>query len=482
MPVVEALVPAPDPWDAARRLAGWSDLLFLDSSAPLPHLGRFSFVCARPFLRLRSTGGNVTVATPSRRLNRRGDPFLVLQKLLRRYRSAPVPGLPPFQGGAAGLFGYDLCRHIEKVPKPLFADFSWPDLAVNFYGWVLAFDHQTGGAWLITTGFPRRELRAFQALAQRRQHWVLAQLDQKPPRPRRFPRLAAATAAPAPSYPVPGQPGLFSNFSAAQYQAVVARAIKYIHAGDCFQVNIAQRLFTPLRDHPLSLYGRLRAGNPAPFAAYFDLGHHAIVSASPERFLRLDQGQVQTRPIKGTRPRGQTPGDDLAAAAELLASAKDRAENVMIVDLLRNDLGRVCDFGSVKVKSLCQLESYRFVHHLVSGIEGRLRPGLDAIDLLRAAFPGGSVTGAPKVRAMEIISELEQTARGPYCGCLGYLGFDGGCDTNLLIRTMVLGGGLAQFSVGGGIVADSEPRKEYEETWHKAQGLLQALFPARGPN
>ena len=169
MPVVEALVPAPDPWDAARRLAGWSDLLFLDSSAPLPHLGRFSFVCARPFLRLRSTGGNVTVATPSRRLNRRGDPFLVLQKLLRRYRSAPVPGLPPFQGGAAGLFGYDLCRHIEKVPKPLFADFSWPDLAVNFYGWVLAFDHQTGGAWLITTGFPRRELRAFQALAQRRQ-------------------------------------------------------------------------------------------------------------------------------------------------------------------------------------------------------------------------------------------------------------------------------------------------------------------------
>jgi para-aminobenzoate synthetase component 1 len=266
-----------------------------------------------------------------------------------------------------------------------------------------------------------------------------------------------------------------SNFDRRGYLRAVRRAIDYVHAGDCFQVNLAQRLLCPARLPPLELYRRLRQRNPAPFAGYLDLGDFVIASASPERFVRTLDGRVQTRPIKGTRPRGATPEEDQMRAAELLASAKDRAENVMIVDLMRNDLGRVCRFGSVRVEALCRLESYRTVHHLVSEVRGTLRPGLGPVDLLRAAFPGGSVTGAPKVRAMEIIAELEPVARGPYCGSLGYVGFDGAMDTSILIRTFTAGKGWVQFPVGGGIVADSDPESEYAETLHKAEGLLRAL-------
>jgi para-aminobenzoate synthetase component 1 len=274
---------------------------------------------------------------------------------------------------------------------------------------------------------------------------------------------------------------LTSNFSRGAYVQTVRRAIEYVHAGDCFQVNIAQRLLYPPLLAPLDLYCRLRERNAAPFAGYFDLGDFVIASASPERFLCLAgaEGQVpdevETRPIKGTRPRGATPAEDGAQIEILRNSAKDRAENVMIVDLLRNDLGRVCRYGSVRVPSVCSVETYRYVHHLVSEVRGRLREGLGPIDLLRAAFPGGSVTGAPKIRAMEIIAELEPTARGPYCGSLGYVGFDGTMDTSILIRTFTLGRGWIQFPVGGGIVADSSPEMEYEETWHKAEGLLRAL-------
>jgi para-aminobenzoate synthetase component 1 len=274
---------------------------------------------------------------------------------------------------------------------------------------------------------------------------------------------------------VPGWPQVGSTFDRPGYLAAVRRAIDYVHAGDCFQVNVAQRLLHPAALPPLELYGRLRARNPAPFAGYFDLGDFALASASPERFVRVQGGEVETRPIKGTRPRGSTPEEDRRRAEELLRSEKDRAENVMIVDLMRNDLGRVCAWGSVRVAAVCRLESYRTVHHLVSEVRGRLRPGAGPMDLLRAAFPGGSVTGAPKVRAMEVIAELEPTARGPYCGSLGYLGFDGSADTSILIRTFTAGRGWLQFPVGGGIVADSTPEGEYAETLHKAEGLLGAL-------
>jgi para-aminobenzoate synthetase component 1 len=472
---VEELVPAPDPWQVARRLAGLPRLLFLDSALAHPSLGRYSFVTADPFEWLRARGRRVWSGDGARSVET-GDPFALLAERLARFRSPALPGLPPFQGGAAGLFGYDLCHHLERLPRPRFDEFQVPDLAVGLYDWVIGFDHAARRAWLIATGFPETEPQRRRGRAERRLVEVKRRLRETPMRGEgRGARGEGQGVTPALRWPVPGFPGLESNLSRDDYLEVVRRAVEYVHAGDCFQVNIAQRLLYPAVLSPLELYGRLRERNAATFAGYLDLGDFVLASASPERFLRVDQGDVEARPIKGTRPRGGTPAEDQARMEELRASAKDRAENVMIVDLLRNDLGRVCQYHSVRVPALCRLETYPFVHHLVSEVRGRLRPGLAPIDLLRAAFPGGSVTGAPKVRAMEIIAELEPTARGPYCGCLGYLGFDGSMDTNILIRTFTVGRGWMQFPVGGGIVADSVPEQEYEETWHKARGLLRAL-------
>ncbi len=451
------------PWDACRRLADLPHLLFLDSARP-SSLGRYSYVTADPFGWLTCPARDVEQSRP----------LTALHKKLRGLRVPTAPELPPFQGGAAGLFGYELGHEIECLPWPAVDDFQIPALAVGLYDWVLSFDHHAGRAWLISTGLPERSARGRATRGLNRldqvRRWLERDIAEPPWRPQQ------AVPLHTPTRPVPDLDGVLSNFSRSDYLSVLHRAIEYIHAGDCFQVNIAQRLATPQHDAPQVIYQRLRERNPAPFAGYFDLGDYVLASASPERFLRLHQGEVETRPIKGTRSRGLTPEEDFARADDLRASDKDRAENVMIVDLLRNDLGRVCEYGSIRVPALCRLESFQYVHHLVSEVRGRLRPGLDGIDLLKATFPGGSVTGAPKIRAMEIITELEGVARGPYCGSLGFLGFDGAMDMNILIRTLVLGRGWIHFSVGGGIVADSDPEREYEETWHKAEGLLRALL------
>ncbi len=469
-PLVEELLPAPAPWDVCLQLAHLPGLLFLDSALDHPDLGRYSFLAADPFSWLRARKRRVSLNGHVRD----ADPFAILAEELAQHRAEPVAGLPPFQGGAAGLFGYDLCHHLERLPRPALDEFAVPDLAVGFYDWVIGFDHAQGRAWIFSTGLPERSPARRQRRAAARLREVRALLRQParalPDRPPTAPIVVPARARALPDFPA-----LASSFSRDEYLRAVARAIDYVQAGDCFQVNLAQRLLAPAALPPLELYRRLRERNPAPFAGYFDLGDFVLASASPERFVRVSAGEVETRPIKGTRPRGGTPEEDARAAEELLRSAKDRAENVMIIDLLRNDLGRVCAYGSVRVEAVCRLESYRTVHHLVSEVRGRLRPGLGPIDLLRAAFPGGSVTGAPKVRAMEIIAELEPTARGPYCGALGYVGFDGSMDANILIRTFTIGGGWAQFPVGGGIVADSTPEGEHAETLHKAEGLVRAL-------
>jgi para-aminobenzoate synthetase component 1 len=475
MPVVEELTPTPDPWAVCQCLADLPHTLFLDSAFRHPSLGRYSYVTSDPFewlwsrRRLTRVSGEAQAREPA-------DPFAVLAERLARFRVGPVAGLPPFQGGAAGLFGYDLCHHLERLPRPPVDEFEVPDLAMGLYDWVVAFDHVAERAWLVSTGFPETVPGPRRRRAERRARTVKSRLAQAVPQtagPATGPRLPLVQ--PVRPWPVPGFEGLVSDFSRDGYLAAAHRAIEYVHAGDCFQVNLSQRLLYPARVAAPVLYQRLRERNPAPFAGYFDLGEFVLASASPERFVYVEKGEVETRPIKGTRPRGATPLEDEAHVRELLHSAKDRAENIMIVDLLRNDLGRVCAYGSVRVPAVCRVETYRFVHHLVSEVRGRLRPGLGPIDLLRAAFPGGSVTGAPKIRAMEIIAELEPTARGPYCGSLGFLGFDGTMDTNILIRTLTLGRGWVQFPVGGGIVADSVPEREYEETWHKAEGLLRAL-------
>lgn len=457
-PLVEELPATLDAWDAAQLLGDQPHLLFLDSPVTGTAYSRYSFVAADPFLVVRDAA----------------DPLALVAAELRRYRAETLPGLPPFQGGLAGLFGYDLCHYIERLPRPRFNEFAVPDLVVGCYDWVLSFDHQEKRGWIVSTGFPETQPERRHDRAAARLRSVRALLQRGVPTPR--PLVGSSPVELCPQYPLPGRPGVTSNFTPEGYRATVRRAIEYVHAGDCFQVNLSQRLLAPVVDHPLQLYGRLRRRNAAPFAGYFSLSDEfAVASASPERFLKMTDGNIETRPIKGTRPRGDTPEKDEVLRRQLLDSAKDRAENVMIVDLLRNDLGRVCSYKSVRVEALCRLESYRHVHHLVSEVHGRLRPGLGPMELLRATFPGGSVTGAPKVRAMEIIAELEPTSRGPYCGCLGYVGFDGAMDTNLLIRTFTVGRGYVQFPVGGGIVADSTPEAEYAETLHKAEGMLRAL-------
>ena len=477
---MEELTPQLAPWRVVTRLAELPHLAFFDSAQNHPSLGRYSFIAADPFEWVCSRGGCTQVSSEERP-REPADPFLVLQERLKNYRAEPLAGLPPFQGGAAGLFGYDLCHHLERLPRPRFDEFETPELAIGLYDWVVAFDHSANRAWLISTGFPESSTDRRRRRAERRAAQVRSLLNSPGPQPQHLLANGKRSSERLPvtkltrQWEVPNFAKLTSNFSHEAYLAAIQRAIDYIYAGDCFQVNLAQRLLYPAESSPLELYARLRERNPATFSGYFDLGRFALASASPERFVRVERGEVETRPIKGTRPRGDTPEEDERRKAELLQSAKDWAENIMIVDLLRNDLGRVCAYGSVQVPAVCRLESYRYVHHLVSEVRGRLRPGLGPLDLLRAAFPGGSVTGAPKIRAMEIIAELEPTARGPYCGSLGYIGFDGSMDTSIMIRTFTIGRGWVQFPVGGGIVADSEPQREYEETWHKAEGLLKAL-------
>ena len=461
--LIEELTPAPDPQQAFIQLSKLPKCVFLDSALRHQELGRYSFLAADPFelLTIKADGS---------------DGLLHLQQRLSQFRVASIEGLPPFQGGAAGLWSYDLSQSLEELPQPRHDEFQVPAMAVGLYDVVLAWDHQQDRAWIISQGFPetdpsKRQRRAADRAAQMRA-WL-----QGSNLPSKLPTVSQPLAKEelAQQYPQTEHPGLSSNFAREDYLSAVSKAIDYIYQGDVFQVNLSQRLLHPAVDEAVSLYLRLRKHNAAPFAGYFDLGEFQICSTSPERFLQVADSQVEARPIKGTRRRNPGPEADLYVGDELRQSEKDRAENIMIVDLLRNDLSRVCRPESVCTTQLCGLETYAYVQHLVSVIRGTLREDASPLDLLRCAFPGGSITGAPKVRAMEIIAELEPTARGAYCGSLGYLGFDGTLDTSILIRTVTAGRGWWQLPVGGGIVAQSDPQLEYEETWHKAEGMLRAL-------
>jgi para-aminobenzoate synthetase component 1 len=380
---------------------------------------------------------------------------------------------------------------VERLPSPKYDDLSLPDVVLGIFDWVLAWNHDTADAWLISTGLPETSPAARQARAAMRADAVLERL--RSPRPAEGGRddlqrddLAhreAGRGGAAPSYPVEGgwwdvRLPIRSSFDHRAYVDAVSRVREYIFAGDIFQANLSQRFEAPLSESPWEFYRRLRTRNAAPFAAYLDLPDGAILSASPERFLQADtRGHVETRPIKGTRPRGVGPEHDAALGLALTESPKDLAENLMIVDLMRNDLSRVCSPGTVHVPEVFSLERYATVHHLVSTVVGDLGAGKDALDLIRAAFPGGSVTGAPKVRAMEIIAELEPSERGVYCGSIGYWSVTGALDTNIAIRTATARHRQLYFSAGGGIVADSDPEQEYRETLDKARGLIDAIAP-----
>ena len=458
------LVPAPDPATAAARLGALPHRAWLDSAGGPARLARYAFLAADPY----------DLITPSH-----ADPLGALRRAVMATRTPADPDLPPFQGGAIGYLAYEFGRRLEHVPPPRADDRPVPDIWFGVYDWVIAWDRERGRAWLVSTGLPATGAARTRRAAERATQ-VMALLGTEHTAHRtlhqRHSRQSAANGRP-PTHPVPELgPAIRSVFTPDAYRAAVRRVRDYILAGDVFQVNLAQRLEAPVPDDPFTWYLRLRRVNAAPFGAYLDCGGFVVASASPERFVRMmPDGAVETRPIKGTRPRDTDPARDAALGAELGASAKDRAENVMIVDLLRNDLSRVCAPGTVHVPELCVLERYATVQHLVSTVTGRLAAGRDALDLLAAAFPGGSITGAPKVRAMAIVAALEPVARGVYCGAIGYLSVTGAMDTSIAIRTAVLRDGTATFGAGGGITADSDPDGEYAETLDKARGLAAAL-------
>ncbi|MGO1117904.1 aminodeoxychorismate synthase component I [Rhodovibrionaceae bacterium A322] len=454
--------------DPVRAFAPFAEdpvALLLDGNAPGDARNRYAYLCVSP--------AKTLLAWPDR-IELDGQqpddpcltPFDLLEQELAAFDGPSNPDLPPFQGGAAGLLGYELGRHLERLPQAKADGRDLPELAVGFYDLVVAFDLEAHRLWVISCGYPERNPDARQQRAVARAAWLKARLSSTLP-------LADV------SWTEKAQWRL--ERSRQDYEAAIAKVIDYIFAGDIFQANLSQRFLAqkPQGLSDFDLYRRLRMTSAAPFAAFARCGTGlSVLSASPERFLALDaQGRIETRPIKGTRPRGKSPAEDKDLAAELYSSPKDRSENLMIVDLMRNDLSRVAEVGSVKVPALCDLESFATVHHLVSVVEGKLRQEASSVDLLRAAFPGGSITGAPKIRAMEIIQELEEAQRGPYCGSLFWLGFNGVMDSSILIRTLVVTDEQVVAQAGGGIVADSSPQEEYEETLTKARAMLEALDP-----
>ncbi|CAN5295412.1 aminodeoxychorismate synthase component I [soil metagenome] len=445
-------IPYADAWSHARRLRGRKGLLFLDSAMQQGELGRYSYAACDPFQTFVPLAGESGAATLAR-----------LAAALASYRLRAVDDLPPFQGGYAGFIAYEFGAALEPGLAKTMPKGRLPGMMFHAYDTVVAFDHAAHRAWIVATGFPETAEPARMARARARALEMGAHLEAALP-------------------PFTGDHvirGWQSNFSRPQYEAAVARTIEYILAGDIFQANISQRFAAdiPAGFDPYAFHARLRATNPATFGAFLDFGEVQIASSSPERLLRYDGEAAEARPIKGTVRRDADPHADAALMAELLASRKDRAENVMIVDLLRNDLSRVCEPGSVRVPVLCGLESYASVHHLVSVVTGRPSPGLGLSDLIGACFPGGSITGAPKYRAMEIIAGIEGSPRDIYCGSIGYLGFNGMMDLNIAIRTVLFHEDRAVFQGGGGITARSDPAAEYEETLAKVSRIMAAFAP-----
>jgi para-aminobenzoate synthetase component I len=457
-------IPWLEPVEAAERLRPLGGLGFLDSAMRHDQLGQYSYVAADPF-------GKLVVEDGVASWNGVGldwRPLDAVSHYLGLYRLSDRPGLPPFQGGAIGYFSYEFGRLLERLPKPdVPAHGSMPDAAWYFYDVILAFDHLARKAWLISSGLPEADGIAQDRKSHERAELFSGHLHKQ------FGDVSSQNES---DCRIP-RTSWRSNFDRDSYMQAVAKVVEYILDGDIFQANIAQRFIAdlPIGFAPWRFYKSLRKRNAATFAAYLDHGDIVVASSSPERFLSVRGDQVETRPIKGTVPRSADPNEDKRLADILLKSEKDRAENLMIVDLMRNDLSRVCRPHSVMTPVLCGLESYASVHHLVSVVTGRLEEGKSLRDLIGAAFPGGSITGAPKLRAMEIITEIEHEARGIYCGSIGFIGFNGNFDSNIGIRTVRIQGGKAVFQAGGGITALSDPAAEYQETLDKAARIF-AVF------
>ncbi|TMH90645.1 MAG: anthranilate synthase component I [Betaproteobacteria bacterium] len=444
------------------KLANRSNSYLLESVVGGERFGRYSFIGLAAAVRLRAVGSLVTVmhGDAIAEKSQAADPLVFVREFLSRYRVAELPGLPRFCGGLVGYFGYDTVRWIEPrlaggwlKPDAL----GCPDMLLLVSEELAVIDNLSGKLYLVVYANPAKPRAWHDAQARLRELLGALRLPLSPPSETRVAETEVA-----------------SNFDADSFRAAVDRAIRYIHDGDIMQVVLSQRLSRPFAGSSLSLYRALRSINPSPYMFYFDFGDFQVVSASPEILVRLERGTVTVRPIAGTRRRGGTQDEDVALERELLADPKERAEHVMLADLGRNDVGRVAGTGTVRLTETMTVERYSHVMHIVSNVEGRLRDGLDCVDVFRAAFPAGTVSGAPKVRAMEIIDELEPDKRGVYAGAAGYLGFNGDMDLAIAIRTAVVKNGQMHVQAGAGIVADSVPESELQETRAKARAVLRA--------
>jgi anthranilate/para-aminobenzoate synthase component I len=392
----------------------------------------------------------------------KGNPLVVLQQSIDSHACVKIPGLPPFVGGAVGFLGFDAYHYIEPFVFQSLDDLQFPDLSFFFFDEAVVIDHLANRLWIVVLAPPRGD-------PKRAYDEVIGKIERLLRRATRFPEPLS------PFNPPTSKRGIESTHSGSDFEAIVRQAKEFISRGEIYQVNLSQRISFPLMESPWSLYQRLSRINPSPFAAYADLRDLQIVSASPERFLRVQGGSIETRPIAGTRPRGDDPVETARLRQELILNEKERAEHLMLVDLERNDLGRISRYGSVRVDELMVLEEYSHVIHIVSNVRGTLRPKVQASDLFKATFPGGTISGCPKIRALQIIDQLEPIRRAGYTGSLGYVSATGEMDFNLLIRTAFVVDSSVYVQAGAGIVADSDPSREYEETLHKAQALMEAL-------
>jgi len=466
--------PGFDPAAAYRAIRGGEYSFLLESARVDEKTGRYSFLGADPYMIFKSTGESVDIIRDGRRATLVRPPLPKLRELMENYRVLPEPGYPPFIGGCIGFFSYDFVHNFEKLPRISHDDLGIPDAFFIFIDSLIAYDHIEKTSFIMANpgasdrklGYSEPEDGDWPILYDKAAEKIL-KLSEKISGISKNERISGPTAAGIKAEPL---------IPKEDYERMVLRAKGYIAAGDIFQANLSQRLSADVTGiDAFDIYSVLRDVNPSPFACYLDFPGVKIVSSSPERLVRVSGRTVDTRPIAGTRPRGKGVPGDAAMRAELLLNEKERAEHIMLIDLERNDLGRVCDFGSVRVDELMVTEDYSHVIHIVSNVTGRLAEGKDAFDVIRAAFPGGTITGVPKVRCMEIIDELEPVARGPYTGSVGYISYNGDMDLNIVIRTFVIKDDKAYVQVGAGIVADSDPEREYYETLHKAEALIKTL-------
>jgi anthranilate synthase component 1 len=447
-----------------RVAQGRRRVFLLESVEGGERVARYSFIGWDPFLVVRGTGSSLAIEQLGETAFEEGRPLQKLRQVGCEFQPVVIPDLPPFVGGGVGYFAYDLVRHFEKLPVTAVDDLHVDDFQVMYFSTVLAFDHLRHRIHIIANIFTDRGGQSLEAKyrdAIRR----IEQIEE---------RLTGPLSLPAP-HPFDSIPEPHSNMTRAEYCRKVERAKDYIQAGDIFQVVLSQRLTMDIHCNPFDIYRALRFINPSPYLFFLRMDNLYLIGSSPEMLVKVHHGRVEYGPIAGTRPRGENPQEDARLSAELQADAKERAEHIMLVDLGRNDLGRVCRYGSVKVSDLMRIERYSHVMHLVSSVEGELLEGMDSFNALESCLPAGTVSGAPKVRAMEIIEELEPCRRGVYGGAVGYVDFSGNLDTCIALRTLVLKDNNAYIQAGGGIVADSQPEREWEESMNKAEALIRAV-------